>query len=217
MTPALSLPGAELVDPRSSSGTQRSVIAVPSVTVQTDGSLSNTDTSSTPEAPTPTAPQRTAPGVHFSSARGDWRTPPDLFRRLDEEFAFDLDVAATPQDRLIGARHEGWDALDGNAKWGESNYINPPYGRDMWRWMQRAVIEAQFGKQVVLLLPARTDTHWWTTVMSADEVRFIKGRIKFLNHEGVMMTSAPFPSCIVVFRPWPQCREAGPKFSMFRW
>lgn len=32
----------------------------------------------------------------FSSSRDDWETPPDFFRKLDEEFHFDLDPCALP-------------------------------------------------------------------------------------------------------------------------
>ena len=32
--------------------------------------------------------------LHFSSARADWGTPPELFARLHEEFSFTLDVCA---------------------------------------------------------------------------------------------------------------------------
>jgi site-specific DNA-methyltransferase (adenine-specific) len=47
-----------------------------------------------------------------------------------------------------------------------------------------------------MLIPARTDTKYWHQyVMRADEVYFLKGRLKF----GECDNSAPFPSAIVVF------------------
>ena len=46
------------------------------------------------------------------------------------------------------------------------------------------------------LLPARTDTAWWHDyAMKADEIRFIKGRLRF----GEAKTGAPFPSVVLVF------------------
>jgi len=47
-----------------------------------------------------------------------------------------------------------------------------------------------------MLIPSRTDTKYWHDyIMKADEIRFIKGRLKFGNAKN----SAPFPSCVVVF------------------
>lgn len=176
--------------------------------------------SSSIDTPSPqTARRRSRLHVHFSSKSGEWRTPPDLYRRLHNEFRFDLDVAATPANRLIGERPEGWDALDTLAIWGASNYINPPYGREIYRWFQQANWHARDGRQVVLLAPCRPDTRWWDhQVSDADEVRFIKGRLKFLNDAGLEMTSAPFPSCVIVYRPFPQHRSSRePRYSYFRW
>jgi hypothetical protein len=47
-----------------------------------------------------------------------------------------------------------------------------------------------------MLIPSRTDTRWWhEDVMTADEIRFVKGRLKF----GDAVNAAPFPSAIVVW------------------
>ena len=52
---------------------------------------------------------------------------------------------------------------------------------------------------VVCLIPARTDTAWWHDyVMKANEIRLVRGRLKF----GGAKNSAPFPSAVVVFRPF---------------
>lgn len=48
---------------------------------------------------------------------------------------------------------------------------------------------------MVALLPARTDTRWWSDVMEATELRFIRGRVKF----GGSVTGAPFPSVIAIW------------------
>lgn len=157
--------------------------------------------------------------MHFSGLSGDWRTPPGLWQRLIQEFAFDLDVAATPEDRLVGSRPPGWDALDPIAIWGRVNYINPPYGNVIRKWIDATVVHnSVMGETVVMLLPCRTDTLWWHGgVMLADEVRYIRGRLKFLNKDGLEMTSAPFPSCLAIWYPFAQFRPTLPRFSTFRW
>jgi len=76
-------------------------------------------------------------------------------------------------------------------------WMNPPYGRDIGLWVQKAFESAHDGATVVCLIPARTDTAWWHEyVIKADETRFVRGRLRF----GEASAGAPFPSAIVVFR-----------------
>jgi hypothetical protein len=124
--------------------------------------------------------------VHFSSMRLDWQTPVDVYDKLDREFGFDFDPCP-PNPKFDGLQ----------IAWGVSNFVNPPYGREIGKWVAKAYAEWQKGKGVVMLIPSRTDTIWWHEyVMKADEIRFVKGRIKF----GGALTGAPFPSAVVVFR-----------------
>ena len=118
----------------------------------------------------------------------DWRTPKELYDKLDAEFAFDFDPCpCDPQ----------FDGLE--AEWGRSNFVNPPYGREVVKWCRKALDESQKGKLVVMLVASRTDTAWWHDyVMNADEIRFIRGRLKFDGYPA--SGCAPFPSAIVIFR-----------------
>jgi site-specific DNA-methyltransferase (adenine-specific) len=119
----------------------------------------------------------------------DWATPDWLYAELDKEFGFDFDPCP-----LYG-ESSGVDGL--TIPWGKSTFVNPPYGRVIGYWTAKAKKESGYGKTVVMLVPSRTDTRWWhKDIMEADEIRFIKGRLKF----GGAKTSAPFPSAIVVFR-----------------
>jgi len=122
----------------------------------------------------------------MTSLSPHWATPKWLYDELDKEFHFDFDPCP------LGG------GVDGLAiEWGKRNYINPPYGRFIGLWIERAFNESRMvGNLCVMLLPSRTDTKWWHDyVMRADEIRFIKGRLKF----GDSKNSAPFPSCIVIF------------------
>lgn len=129
--------------------------------------------------------------VHFSSLRLDWQTPNYIYNELDREFHFDFDPCpANPT----------FDGL--NIEWGKSNFVNPPYGREIGKWLKKGFEEWKKGKTAVFLIPSRTDTRWWHDfVMKATEIRFIKGRIKFKGAKN----SAPFPSCVVVFRKKEGC------------
>jgi hypothetical protein len=123
----------------------------------------------------------------MTSLSPHWATPKWLYDVLDNEFNFDYDPCPLKSDT---------DTI--YKPWGNRNYINPPYGREIGKWIKRAFEVAQGGALCVMLLPSRTDTAWWHEfVMKAEEIRYIRGRLKF----GESKNSAPFPSVIVVFRP----------------
>jgi len=121
-----------------------------------------------------------------TSYRLNWRTPIGVYNKLDEEFRFTFDPA--PVNHTV-------DGL--TTAWGERNFVNPPYGRHVGKWVKKGWEESQKGKLVVMLLASRTDTSWWHKYVMKGEIRFIKGRLKF-DGQG---NSAPFPSAVVVFRP----------------
>ena len=131
----------------------------------------------------------------FSSKTHTWQTPPDLFDKLNREFRFTLDAAASADNALASEYFtEDDDAL--SQRWHGRVFCNPPYGPGIGKWVKKCYEEAQAGALVVALIPARTDTDWWHRyVMWADEVRLIRGRLRFSGAPN----SAPFPSCIVVF------------------
>lgn len=81
---------------------------------------------------------------------------------------------------------------------GESVFCNPPYGRELPRWVRKAYEESQKDNTlVVMLIPARTDTKYFHDyILNRSEIRYIEGRLKF----GDSKNSAPFPSMIVIFR-----------------
>ena len=72
-----------------------------------------------------------------SSATCEWATPKDLFAELDAEFAFDLDVASTDANALCERHYTR--AEDGlRQPWEGSVWCNPPYGREIGKWVRRA-------------------------------------------------------------------------------
>lgn len=127
----------------------------------------------------------------------EWATPQALFDALDAEFGFTLDPCATPANAKCTTFFTASD--DGLAQsWaGYVVFLNPPYGRQIGRWVKKAYESALEGATVVCLLPARTDTAWWHDHVMKGEIRFVRGRLKF----GDATSAAPFPSAVVVFRP----------------
>jgi site-specific DNA-methyltransferase (adenine-specific) len=117
---------------------------------------------------------------------------------LNEEFEFTLDPCATSDN----AKCKKYYTINENGleqDWqGETVFCNPPYGRAIKDWVRKCYEESKKpDTKVVMLIPARTDTVYFHEYIynKVDEVRFVKGRLKF----GDAINSAPFPSMVVVF------------------
>lgn len=131
----------------------------------------------------------------FTSTTNEWATPQTLFDELDREFSFNLDPCSTHENAKCKKHFTIAD--DGLSQdWTGTVFMNPPYGREIGKWVKKAYEEAQKGATVVCLIPARTDTAYWHDYVMRGEIRFIRGRLRF----GSSNNSAPFPSAIVIFR-----------------
>jgi site-specific DNA-methyltransferase (adenine-specific) len=133
--------------------------------------------------------------VHFSSATDEWSTPQELFDALTWVYGeFSLDPCATADNakcrRFFTRKDDGL-----SLPWSGKVFMNPPYGREIGRWVRKAYEESRKGAFVVCLVPARTDTRWWQDYAKRGHVHFLRGRLRF----GSARNSAPFPSAIVTF------------------
>lgn len=135
--------------------------------------------------------------VLFSSKTDNWETPPEVFKDLDNEFKFTLDPCASKENHKCAKYFTKEDNGLVQSWGGYKVFCNPPYGRTIAAWVEKAYIESKKENTlVVMLLPARTDTRWFHEfIYHKFEIRFIKGRLKF----GGSKNSAPFPSMIVIF------------------
>lgn len=135
----------------------------------------------------------------MSSATPEWATPQDFFDAMNALYRFDLDVCAAPENakcaRFFTKEQDGL-----AQEWGGKVWMNPPYGREIGKWVRKAYESAQRGATVVCLLPARTDTAWWHDYCEKGSYWFVRGRLKFNGHKW----SAPFPSVVVTFEPPPK-------------
>ena len=138
----------------------------------------------------------------------NWGTSWEFFLKLDREFSFTLDAAASwSNNKCNRFITEEMDALS-MEHWGEPGqeiiFLNFPYGSSAAKWMEKSWIESQKGSIVVILAPSRTGTKWWHNwVMGrASEVRFIKGRLKFSHPiTGHLGAAAAFDSAVIIYRP----------------
>ena len=132
-----------------------------------------------------------------SSERMDWPTPRDYFAELHAEFGFTVDAFASAANACLP---RFWGEVDEALMqpWaGERVYMNPPYGRQLPRCIEKAWTEAPTAEVIVALIPARTDTSYWHNYIFGEaEVRFLRGRLRFDGAANV----APFPVAVVIWR-----------------
>ena len=135
----------------------------------------------------------------FSSKDNSWETPPSLFNILDMEFNFTLDPCCTKQTakcKKFFTKEEDGLIQD----WSKDIvFVNPPYGREIGKWVEKSYNEAKKGAKVVMLIPSRTDTKWFHDfIYNKAEIRFLKGRIRFLQNKKEL-NAAPFPTMLIIF------------------
>lgn len=134
----------------------------------------------------------------FSSTTDQWATPQDFFDKLDAEFHFSLDPCASEDN----AKCKKYFTEEDNGliqNWGGQRvFCNPPYGREISKWVRKCSEESKKPNTLcVMLIPARTDTSYFHDyIYHKAEIRFIRGRLKF----GGSSQGAPFPSMVVIFR-----------------
>ncbi|MBU6161558.1 MAG: hypothetical protein KGO50_10580 [Myxococcales bacterium] len=198
----------------------------------------------------------------MTSARTDtgcdeWATPLEFIHAVEQKLnlTLQLDACCSAGNGIItrlnaaGVRRWGieWEhpRLDGLrhpwASYCRSDYpdragaiwCNPPYS-DCDSWLRKARAEGQH-RPVVCLVPARTDTRWWTDhVMrprqyepdtaphagrrigeaGAARVLFVVGRLAFLRPGGRRPGPAPFPSALILFAPY---ADLDPRVESWRW
>lgn len=116
----------------------------------------------------------------FTSNTDLWSTPQEFFDRLNAVYQFDTDVCALPENAKC--KNFFTPEQDGSKQeWKGVCWMNPPYGREIGKWVRKAYESARDnGATVVCLLPARTDTKWFHDYcIPYGEITFVKGRLKF--------------------------------------
>lgn len=176
-----------------------------------------------------------------SSKRHTYETPQDFYDWADRCLRFTRDLAASRQN----AKHPRFFSLAANAlaqSWeGETGWLNPPYGRGIGSWLEKARDSATWERSIVAcLVPARVDTSWWRNfVMQRDgksgrlreSVYAPSSGVHWYRWEGLTvgvyfhderlpfddLDGAPFPSALVVLaspkrkRPMPAYRPGDVK------
>jgi phage N-6-adenine-methyltransferase len=115
-----------------------------------------------------------------SSKSTEWYTPPELVRSIETFMGgqIDLDPCADPGHSVPALRHYTQEDNGLALPWYGDVYMNPPYGRNVIdKWVAKALTEQV--DEIVMLLPASTDTRWFQPLFDDCSLCFIAGRLKF--------------------------------------
>lgn len=148
-------------------------------------------------------------GNPWAEVKNDWETPPELFEKLNAEFHFDVDIAASAENSKcdIFIPYPQTDALLENwNSFGARGFMNPPYSN--WRpWAAkayRAALAPNNPITIVGLLPVDTSTqafHEFIYNKTNVEIRFLKRRLRFYYKGKPGPSPARFASMVVIWRP----------------
>ena len=150
--------------------------------------------------------------------RNEARTPPSLFKKLDERFHFDCDIAATEDNALCVRWYKDFLHPEAYLLSNDVAFGNPPYSRGMIdKFCKKAYEESLKGAVVVMLLPADTSTKYFHKYcMQASEIIFITSRVHFNRPDGTPFKTSPkFGSMVVVFKN--ELFDGSPVISSMGW
>ena len=143
----------------------------------------------------------------FKSKSEEYETPDEIFKPLQKEFNLVLDVCAAKENKKCQKYFtKEDDAL--TKDWNENFWMNPPFGRQLGKWVERAYLESQKHSVIgVLLLPVRSNTIWWHKYIidTKAELRFLKGEIKFVGYKKGLW----LPFAVVIFKKMTKQKEKG--------
>lgn len=134
--------------------------------------------------------------------KNEMRTPPSLFRKLDDRFHFTVDIAATTDNQLVPIHYTEFLEEKAVLMWTDVAWCNPPYSPagTLDKWLKKCHDQSLKGAVVVMLLPVDFSTRWWDYCMLASEWIRIKSRIHFNGIDNKPIPGSPlFDSVVVVF------------------
>ena len=127
----------------------------------------------------------------------EYSTPLQIVNPLIKEFNLTFDVCASKNNfKLPRYWTKKENAL--NKNWNENCWMNPPFSRDLSKWVKKAYYETYNKNKLttkVCLIPVRSNTKWWAEVSQNAEIRFINGEVNFNNEKRGLW----LPMCIMIF------------------
>lgn len=138
--------------------------------------------------------------VHQTSKTPEWYTPDTIINQVIKLYStIDLDPCTNSKTNPNVKADAYFDISDDglNQNWFGSVYVNPPYGREVGKWVDKCIEEYTNKRvdEIILLVPARVDTKWFAKIANYYWCS-VSGRLKFKSPTG-NSDPAPFPSAII--------------------
>lgn len=149
--------------------------------------------------------------THIEPLHGnEYETPKDLFDKLNNEFNFIHDVACNSSNIKCssGFTYPEYDALNTDWPLGGWLWLNPPY-KPLRPWIEKTQEQVLRGCKVVMLIPPVTLGCQYFSKVLPREMRFVRGRVKFLIN-GEPMKSNTRDSVVYIY-------EGNPDHSVATW
>lgn len=143
--------------------------------------------------------------VLHSSTKHDWRTPQVVLQAVRRVGRIELDPCTDADNPTKARRYFTEGGLEKSWRGSGLAFVNCPYGREIPKWVTKCCSEAADGREIILLVPSRSDTRWWHEASATAQAACLwRGRLKF---EGAP-SSAPFPSALFYWGPAPDRFDA---------
>lgn len=131
----------------------------------------------------------------FKSNKTEYSTPLKLFKVINDEFHFTLDVCAGEEN----TKCKNYFSYEDNAliqDWIGVCWMNPPFNKELKKWIIKARNESKKHKSIICcLVPFRGNTIWFKDVCMDSEIRFIIGEVNFNDLERGLW----LPMCLMIF------------------
>ena len=132
----------------------------------------------------------------------EWGTPIHIYDTINDYYKFNLDPCAANGD-IAKCERFFTPAEDGlKQPWNGRVFLNPPYGRHLKYWMQKAALELQVGNAqvVVALIPASIGTKWFHEIVYPHiaSIIMVRHRISFVDLDGTKNSSAANHDSIIL-------------------
>jgi site-specific DNA-methyltransferase (adenine-specific) len=153
----------------------------------------------------------------YSSNNEHFCTPPEFLETIYKFKTIEVDPCSNPGS-LVKSNKFYFKHDDGlKQEWSRNNeltFVNPPYGREILKWVKKCFEEYKLGSDVVLLIPSRPGTKAWQNIIlkQATSICFLKGRIQFYDYitkkpaqcwskkkNKMVDAKAPFDSALIYF------------------
>ena len=132
----------------------------------------------------------------------EWYTPSYILERVYQIIQIDLDPCSPEVPTVICEQHYTIKD-DGLSKtWQGNVFMNPPYGKDIKKWVSKFVKEWDSGniQNAILLVPVKSDTKWWYELVTRSCCWCgIRGRVTFISPSWSASNTGTFASALILF------------------